>query len=79
MFSSIFQFYLEILATFFSFLAKAVGSRSARVPYLKGNFIIEGLPEGIEWRKQNGGIKSLAHMVKFKSKRSWSARKMLDL
>eukprot|EP00794_Sanderia_malayensis_P002310 gene2310-2660_t len=36
---------------------KAIGSKSARVPHLKGNFILEGLPEGIEWRKKNGNIK----------------------
>ena len=38
-------------------LADAVGCAGAKGPYLKGNFIIEGIPDGIQWKKKDGRIK----------------------
>ena len=41
----------------FVLAARAIKCENARVPYLKGNFVIEGLPENIAWRKVDGSIK----------------------
>ena len=41
----------------FVLAARAIKCENARVPYLKGNFVIEGLPENIAWRKVDGSVK----------------------
>ena len=37
--------------------ASSVQLENAKVPYLKGCFEIEGIPEGISWKKSNGATK----------------------
>ncbi|XP_065061639.1 uncharacterized protein LOC135688637 isoform X2 [Rhopilema esculentum] len=49
--------YKDLQAVFNEAYAEAVKIDNARVPYLNGAFEIEGLPEGINWRKANGSIK----------------------
>ena len=41
----------------FLIVAKAINCRGAKVPYLKGNFRIEGIPDGIEWQRKDGKAK----------------------
>eukprot|EP00112_Aurelia_sp_Birch-Aquarium-sp1_P019113 Seg4667.2 transcript_id=Seg4667.2/GoldUCD/mRNA.D3Y31 product="hypothetical protein" protein_id=Seg4667.2/GoldUCD/D3Y31 len=49
--------YKDLQVLFNRSYARAIKCENARVPYLKGNFVIEGLPDSVAWRKMDGSIK----------------------
>eukprot|EP00794_Sanderia_malayensis_P002165 gene2165-2458_t len=46
--------YKDLQTVFNEAYAKAINCKNAKVPYLKGNFYIEGIPDNIPRRKENG-------------------------